>query len=72
MQEACSILEELLNEMEGDLESFKISDALAMGYFQQACILYEERVESSIDQNVDGCMSEVIDDCLDQRPAVLR
>ena len=52
--------------MEGDIETYKISDVLAMGYYQQACILYEERVESSLEQNVDGSMSKVIDDCLDQ------
>ena len=60
----------MLNEMEGDVESSKISDVLAMAYYQQACILYEERVEASIEQNVDGSMSKVIDDCLDQNNEV--
>lgn len=56
----------MLNEMEGGMESSKINDVLAMGYYQQACILYEERVESSIEQNVDSSVSKIIDDCLDQ------
>ncbi|XP_066926084.1 uncharacterized protein [Clytia hemisphaerica] len=66
-QEAASILEEMLNEMEDeDVESSKIRDVLAMAYYQQACILYEERVQGGI-ENVDESLSTVADQCFENK-----
>lgn len=59
----------MLNEMEGDEETSQISDVLAMAYYQQACVLYEERVQESI-ENADDSMTKVIDKCLDQNPDI--
>lgn len=62
------MLEEMLNEMseEEDSESSKIRDVLAMAYYQQACILYEERVQDSI-ENVDESLSTVADQCFENK-----
>jgi len=60
-QEAASILEEMLNEIEDDIEACRIRDVLATAYYQQAVLLYEKRVKTSVDIN--ESLAKIVDDC---------
>ena len=64
-QEAASILEEMLNEIEDEIETCRIRDVLATAYYQQAVLLYEERMKTSIN-NINENLSKVVDDCLER------
>ena len=63
-EESASILEEMLNELSGDESECKIRDVLATAYYQQAVILFEDRVEFSIN-NVDESLSNIMEECVE-------
>lgn len=54
----------MLETLTGDVMEFKIRDALALSYFQEAVILYEEKVERSLNIADDSC-NNVINKCVD-------